>query len=261
MVEKQERGYQIDKSKDVVFRRYAVPGLAHVKYWEDTELFKRVIGEVIDKKSGTDLDVENAEFREPAGIYQKALTWAYFRIPFIAAVITGGLLSYGLWGILPCLEGGKLPCDWSIGRIAAILAAVFLWVFPNPKKAYQKESHPEEQSAVSMWERIKPKRSILAHLVAGAVEWRRVLIELSKRTSSKNHIGLSTAGGFWSHAWMRYLGGAVALALSIFIVIQGEGEVVKRAGEIGTIMSTVYLLVMVYVGFVFVKAKKINQSK
>ena len=60
---------------------------------------------------------------------------------------------------------------------------------------------------------------------------------------------------------MRYLGGAVALALSIFIVIQGEGEVLKRIGEIGTIMSTVYLSVMVYVGVVFVKAKKINQGK
>jgi hypothetical protein len=256
-----ENFFDIDKSKDVVFRRYAVPGLAHVKYWEDTELFKRVIGEVIDKKSGPDLDVENREFREPAGVYQKALTWAYFRIPFIAAIITGGLLSYGLWEILPCLLRGELLCDWSVDRIAAILAAVLLWACPNPKKAYEKESHPEEQHAVSVWERIKPRRSIFAHLVGGAVEWRRVLIELSRRKASTNNGELPTSGGFRSHAWIRYLGGTIVLALSIFILIQGREEVLKRVGEIGTIMSTVYLLVMVYVGFVFVKAKKINQSK
>jgi hypothetical protein len=245
-----------------VFRRYAVPGLAHVKYWEDTELFKRVIGEVIDKKNGPDLDVENREFRELAGVYQKALTWAYFRIPFIAAIITGGLLSYGLWEILPCLlEGRDILCDWSVDRMAAILAAVLLWACPNPKKAYEKESHPEEQHAVSVWERIKPRRSIFAHLVGGAVEWRRVLIELSKRKASTNNGELPTSGGFLSHVWIRYLVGAIVLALSIFILIQGGEGVVKRVGEIGTIMSTVYLTVMVYVGVVFVKAKTIHQGK
>jgi len=256
-----EKIFDINTSKDVVFRRYAVPGLAHVKYWEDTELFKRVIGEVIDKKSGPDLDIENREFRELTGVYQKALTWAYFRIPFIATVITGGLLSYGAWGILPCLEGREQLCDWSVDRIAAILAAVLLWACPNPKKAYEKESHPEEQHAVCWWERIKPRRSILAHLVGGAVEWRRVLIELSKRKASTNNGELPTSGGFLSHAWIRYLGGAIVLALSVFILIQGGEGVVKRVGEIGIIISAVYLSVMVYVGVVFVKAKKINQSK
>lgn len=37
--------------RDVVFRRYAVPGVAHVKYWEDRELFQGILSEIIDKKT------------------------------------------------------------------------------------------------------------------------------------------------------------------------------------------------------------------
>ena len=78
--------------------------------------------------------------------------------------------------------------------------------------------------------------------------------------NSKNHVGLATTGGFWSHARMRYLGGIVALALSISILIEGGGGVLKRIGEIGSILSIVYLCAMIYVSVVFVKAKKINHS-
>ena len=175
-------------------------------------------------------------------------------------IITGGLLSYGLWDILPCLEGGELPCDWSYDGIVATLAAVLLWACPNPKKAYEKESHPEEQHAVSVWERIKPRRNVFTHLVGGSVEWQRGTMELSKTINSKNHVGLPTTGGFWSHARMRYLGGFVALALSISILIEGGGGVLKRIGEIGSILSIVYLCATIYVSVVFVKAKKINES-
>ena len=39
--------------RDVVFRRYAVPGVAHVKYWEDRELFQGILSEVIDPARGS----------------------------------------------------------------------------------------------------------------------------------------------------------------------------------------------------------------
>ena len=263
-----EKFFDKDISKDVVFRRYAVPGLAHVKYWEDTELFKRVIGEVIDKKRGPDFDVKNPAFREPPGIYQKALTWAYFRIPFIVAVATGILVTYGLLGILPCFSGFGHTCDWAIDRVGAIIAAIFLWTCPNPTKAYDKEASPEKGGRVPWWIRLWPRRSVFAHLVGGAVEWRRVLIELSRRTTSTDNGDLPTSGGFLSHAWKRYLGGLIVLALSVFLLILGGGwgqgqswgEVLKRAGEIGSVISLVYLCVMIYVWVVFHKAKKINES-
>ena len=258
--------FDTEKSKDIVFRRYAVPGLAHVKYWEDTELFKRVIGEVIDKKSGEVVDVEHPEFRKLEGIYEKALTWAYFRIPFIVAAVTGVLITYGLLGILPCLTEFAHNCDWAIDRVVALLAAILLWSCPDPSKGYDKESCPEQQGKASWRVRLRFRRSVFAHLVAGAVEWRRVLILLRKRKASKRHDELPTDGGFWTEAWKRYLGGVFVLGLSVFVLWSGLGneqwlaQAEIRVGVIGVIMSVVYLAVMVYVWVVFVKAKTINQS-
>ncbi len=37
--------------RDVVFRRYAKPGVAHNMYWEDKELFRGFIEEIIDEGS------------------------------------------------------------------------------------------------------------------------------------------------------------------------------------------------------------------
>ena len=52
--------------RDVVFRRYSVPGLAHVKYWEDEDLFKGIIEEVIDTKCPPRREVKREQLKGDA---------------------------------------------------------------------------------------------------------------------------------------------------------------------------------------------------
>ena len=185
--------------RDIVFRRYAVPGLAHVKYWKDSELFKGIVQEIIAKNPQGTKYFAAETFREPdKAIYRKALTWAYFRIPFAAAMITGLLLSYGILG--------WAHSGFRIDYLAAILAAFLLWTRPRLTEKYAEEARPEGQRA-SWWQRWRWRRSIFAHLVAGAIEWRRILTRKSEGKLKLNW-------GFLMNAWWRYLLGLVALALS-----------------------------------------------
>ena len=199
--------------RDVVFRRYPVPGAAHTQYWKDQELFDILINSVIDSPTvqpqphdipgspvskGTDRFVQPS-FIEVPGFYRKALEWAYFRIPLITAVITGLLLSYGI------IEWHRK--GFSLSYLSAILIALLLWGMPRPSKGYKKEVNPveeveekeeneeipvlEHQQAQSpsiekdswakhWWERWKLRPSLFTNLVRGAVTWRRILIWLNQ---------------------------------------------------------------------------------
>ena len=234
--------------RDVVFRRYPVPGAAHVQYWKDRELFTRLVKEVIDDgPKGTFLD---ATFIQQPGVYETALVWAYFRIPFLTAVLTGILLSYGwisLW-----------TNGFALSYVSAIAAAVLLWLAPNPGHAYQQEMIATEQRnsrrvTSGFWERWKPRPSLFANLVRGMVAWRRILIWLNEKreyrvkktpffsihvpvTMEGKHneqskgdyydlhsaqkegrrLSLKTEGWFRRKLWPRLLGGCIGLALSLF---------------------------------------------
>lgn len=234
--------------RDVVFRRYPVPGAAHVQYWKDHDLFKNLVKEVIDDgPKGTFVD---PDFIQQPGVYKTALVWAYFRIPLIAAVITGGLLSYG-WISLATK-------DFSMSYAAAIAGALLLWVVPNLRQGYAKELGPSgnrnTQAPASKWhERWRPKAGLLANLVRGMVAWRRILIWLNEqrdyrveqswktfrlstrvvqrdrgtydRASAQEagqRLSLKTEGGFWRTVWWRVGGGLFTLALSAGVACTGH---------------------------------------
>ena len=81
----------MEMGEDVVFTRYAVPGVAHVDYWKDYDLFYRVLDLSIDKR-----DEEVTEKEKPQGhyvewfdinIYRKALFISYIAIPIIGWLI------------------------------------------------------------------------------------------------------------------------------------------------------------------------------
>ncbi len=84
--------------RDIVFRRYAKPGVAHVQYWKDKELFKGILEEVIDNKDGKTCYFLDPDFREGEKAFDQALLWAYFRVPFFAALVTAVLVIYALYG-------------------------------------------------------------------------------------------------------------------------------------------------------------------
>lgn len=234
--------------RDVVFRRYSVPGVAHVRYWEDRELFKRLLDEVIDPVVTEDTQPSPAsnaasqaegssqksqflkkDFWEKEGAYAKGQVWAYFRIPFVTAVVTFGLLVYGFTDLIdqmeniidkkvelkkysqswwPLLKTAMATTTWEIDRVVALVAAIALWVCPNPLKGYEYEAaqDPEQAHKRSGWHRWRPRRSIFSHLVAGAVEWRAVLKRLSQReVRADSDVPNFKTTGLWKYGWWRVL--------------------------------------------------------
>ena len=270
--------------RDVVFRRYAVPGVAHVKYWEDRELFQGILSEIIDKKTPPGW-FSREDFRLGDGsTYSKALVWAYFRIPFAAAMFTGLLLTYGVLG---WAHGG-----FGIAYLAAILGAVLLWTAPRPIEAYETEARPGQAKKPRRW---KFKRSILAHLVAGAVRWRRILIQLNEQDKSAQdencpagatRLELKVRGGFRKRVWRRYLVGLAvftgsayaaaaigaaghpfqlerilsSLAVYFEMIRAGGTTLLQRLPATGLILSSCYLATMLYTLLQYFKAKKEGAS-
>lgn len=272
--------------RDVVFRRYAVPGLAHVQYWKDQDLFDRLIREVIDEQPAPQADgtrsktqshlgqLVEKQFFDVSGVYDMALVWAYARIPLIASVTTGLLLSYGwigwhYWGFSPSCA-------------LALLGAILLWICPKPIEAYRKEVKTEHVArAHKLTKRLLPwklHRGILANVVAGAVEWRRILLSLNdhpnsvtqKAVAEKNEIRLSleTAGNFNRVFRLRIIGGAAVFLLASGVVwccheyLSAAADYAARPPAwyvaILTLMtvSAVYLITMAYVRYIFACMKK-----
>ncbi len=292
--------------RDVVFRRYPVPGAAHTQYWKDQELFEILINSVIDSPTspsqetplapsskGTDRFVQES-FIEVPGFYKKALEWAYFRIPLITAVVTGLLLSYGI------LEWQKE--GFALAYFSAILAAVLLWVMPRPSKGYQKEVNPieaeEEHTSEQVhkqerplslqknhwWERWKPRPSMFANLVRGAVTWRRILIWLNQHPNQaftveealrdEVRLSLQSSGGFRKNVIRRVMVGFLLMASTFGLAMFGWCPMVipnqLSANVPGwlyvptlvvLIISVCYLAVMGYVGIVFRRMKQESKAK
>jgi hypothetical protein len=121
--------------RDITFRRYPVPGLAHIEYWRDRQLFEGIVHHVmglIPNGQQRDMSYFTKSFRECEGAYRKILVWAYFRISFIVALATGLLLIYGL---ISLVHGG-----FSTSAVIAITAAILLWVRPYSTKPTVKRS-------------------------------------------------------------------------------------------------------------------------
>ncbi|WHZ22742.1 MAG: hypothetical protein OJF47_001854 [Nitrospira sp.] len=272
--------------RDVVFRRYAVPGLAHVQYWKDQALFDGLINEVIDEASATQAGSASqgnkahlGQFVDPKfvkddEVYKAALIWAYIRIPLIASVITGLLLSYGwigwwYWGFSP-------------SSALALLAGMLLWVCPRPFEVYREEAKTEYVARKSsMMKRLLPwwpHLGIFANVVAGSVAWRRILIVLNHHRDQafdvcearKNRVRLSlrTKGNFVPVFRNRILWGIGVFLLAVAgtwcgrrYLCAGIGETMQPPWWYVAILSmltlsTVYLMAMGYVGHTFRRVKK-----
>lgn len=243
-----------NSERDIVFRRYAVPGLAHTRYWGDGELFKGIVEKIIDQEDLSYFECE--KFRNRKKAFKQALVWAYFRVPFFAALATGLLIIYATCG------------DTLIYQIVAGLGAVLLWTRPNLRKAYRDESDPEtfahptrKARLKSLWliGKIRFRRGIFAHLVAGMVEWRRVLLKMEEESPNCFSCGKSEFH-FWGRFLWRF---AVALGIACLFCTYGytSSETIdtfdwRHAVTMsGIILSVSYMGTMLYVACQFLMAK------
>ncbi len=108
--------------EDQVFTRYATPGLAHVRYWQDGELFAHILDRAIDARSFPQSERRKAPAWFLPWRYAGALCWAYNVIPvllFLAASMT-------LTTALPLFHPGPNPVTGATleTRVTALLAAV-----------------------------------------------------------------------------------------------------------------------------------------
>lgn len=268
--------------RDVVFRRYSVPGVAHVQYWKDQALFDHLIHEVIDEPPspqchsvGSHLgQFVSKDFIEVDGVYDMALVWAYIRIPLITSVITGLLLSYGwigwrYWG-------------FSLSSAVALLAGILLWSSPRPFEAYHEEAKTDYVTGRHWLKRRmlpwKPRRGIFANFVAGSVAWRRILILLNDHPNQafdateaeeRNvRLSLKTRGNFRRVFLPRVIWGIVIFLSAAAGTWGGRAHLCVMADSmvrpplwyvsilVLLTMSTVYLCSMVYVGLIFKRMKK-----
>jgi len=216
------------------------------------------------------------DFRELKGAYRKILVWAYFRIPLITAIATGLLLIYGL--------GGLVYTGFSIGCVIAVAAAIFLWMRPYPTQAYRAEvDHRIRGGQIEKWWRIfwmrwKLRQGLFADLVAGAVEWRRILIlqskgeatTLEKATKLNVRLAFTTQGGFWKKVLWRYLFGALWFLPTAWYCwdyyqqpsppSSGLLRLILMGMEGIAILSLCYLLTMAFVTRAFLRAKKLRNQ-
>ena len=270
--------------RDIVFRRYAKPGVAHVMYWEDKELFQGLIEQIISPdETSTSGFFRNKNFREGPKAFKQALLWAYFRIPFFTAALTGLLIIYAIFGETP------------IYRIAAGLGAVLLWVQLSLSKAYKDEANPEDFDETRVRQKIKTsplgkwriQPGIFARLVAGMVEWRRVLLKLSEgsqsaldsQIDSNRRVAFVTAkSNAWSFWWrflLRIFVASVVFSYFIGLTIHNSPSLESvnpslinilwrevqnsLVTAIGIVLPLTYILTMMYVAFQFVWSKYFRQ--
>jgi hypothetical protein len=135
--------------EDVVFARYAVPGVAHVNYWQDTELFHRILDLAVD--------------RLPKGYAIKWFTLptyflgqsiAYIALPFIGWL---GVVSYLLalsqitWSSVSLITVfwvlGSLLVFYKARKLMKIIIAWRILMVHGRSQKSPMESVPERQFA------------------------------------------------------------------------------------------------------------------
>jgi hypothetical protein len=97
IVEDKKAFKKIFSSKeDIVYNRYIVPGTAHTAYWEDVELFERIIERSIDSKPFEDIEIPKRQGKDEflickKEVYARVLFFTYFFAPLLSILVLGML--------------------------------------------------------------------------------------------------------------------------------------------------------------------------
>ncbi len=207
--------------RDVVYRRYAVPGLAHLMYWQDGELFRGILREILDRKpvGGGELGSSSyfirSEFTNSKNARSQGMVWAYFRIPFLASLITGAIIALGM---------RAFSVGDTINTILWFSIASISWFMPGFLTYYKEKTEFKGVRQTSFMLLLKKLLApgIFLRLIFAAVEWRRILVTQSEgeptdaednsRRSFQQKGGAWALKTWWPFAW-RFLWRVVVTAL------------------------------------------------
>jgi hypothetical protein len=194
--------------RDVVYRRYAVPGVAHIMYWQDGELFRGILREILDRKPleggelGTSTYFVRSEFvnGKKAGI--QGMIWAYFRIPFLASLLTGVIILLGMRAFY---------LEETTNMFLLFLFAFSSWIMPGVLTYYKEKTQfkgVQQSSFILFFKKILAP-GIFLRLILAAVEWRRILVTQSEGeagdTDEKSRLSFQKNGEGWAlRAWWPF---------------------------------------------------------
>jgi hypothetical protein len=196
-----------DASKrDIVFRRYGFPGLAHNMYWRDGELFRGILREIIDRKeSGSSTYFANDEFRKKDNARKQGFLWAYFRLPQIVSVVTALLLTYAL---------NNLFNDKPLSGVVVLVLTLSLWAMPGILNYYERRTDIENVDRPSIMIFIEKLISpgLFCFLLMAMVEWRRILVMQSEGENVRGdddmtHLAVQDVGDLfvWREFFVKWL--------------------------------------------------------
>ncbi len=266
--------------RDIVFRRYGIPGLAHLKYWEDGELFRGILREIIDgsdnneQKAITSSYFAEKHFRVKKNAEKQGFLWAYFRLPMLVSVITGLLIVYGMYA----LDGfhlhelnQKSSESNPLTAIIVFLFTSFLWVIPSFLQFYKERANVENvnksTAKLLFFNVLSP--GIFWRLLSAAIDWRRILVlqsqgcnlddkNMEKRISFQNQ---NVRFIWWEFLWrwiIRFVGSVILLwALYYFVPNMEVIKTVKALRAVFTPILIAYVLILLFVLVKFFISKKL----
>lgn len=98
--------------RDVTYNSYKVPGVAHVKYWEDQGLFRRILHQTVDgEEEGS--GAAFSQKRSTISNFWMVMIYTYYAPALFAGFVMAGLFYWG-W------QAMKRDLNWEIGALAAI---------------------------------------------------------------------------------------------------------------------------------------------
>ena len=83
------------KEEDIVYNRFIIPGLAHVKYWTDIELFRHIVRKIIVPKDKR-IPFDDSKIWRKKSVYTFILLTTYFLMPTLMTVLNVVTLTLAL---------------------------------------------------------------------------------------------------------------------------------------------------------------------
>lgn len=189
------------EKSDIVYQRYGVPGLAHNMYWEDDDLFKGILEQIIDD-SESSVDLTSKEFRLKKNAKKQGFLWAYFRIPLMVSLITSLLITYSM---------NSMFNKHMFSGVLWLLITLYLWVTPGFSKFFMQRRNPENinKSTLRIFLENLFSKGLFSLLLSVAVKWRRILVvqaEGPKGVCENDNIYLRIQTHEDKLVWVQFLG-------------------------------------------------------
>ncbi len=115
--------FEHNPDHDVTYNAYKVPGVAHVKYWEDQELFQRILHQTIDHEddhSGQAFANKRSTIRN----FRMVIFYTYY-LPALLAGIAMACIFYFGWDSMKDNPG----TGWQMGLISAFAFSLTGYAF------------------------------------------------------------------------------------------------------------------------------------